>query len=111
MTDGNGAYRIEELRPGTYTVSYTLPGFSVTRREGVELFPNLRHTACTRLLERGASLPIVASILGWSPSTTAKMAKRYGHIGNNRATGCSRRARTPETGTEHSQCRRGVRRA
>jgi hypothetical protein len=33
-------------------------------------------------LERGASLPIVASIMGWSPSTTAKMAKRYGHIGN-----------------------------
>jgi hypothetical protein len=29
------------------------------------------------MLERGASLPIVASIMGWSPSTTAKMAKRY----------------------------------
>jgi integrase len=45
-------------------------------------FHDLRHTACTRLLERGASLPIVASIMGWSPSTTAKMAKRYGHIGS-----------------------------
>jgi integrase len=44
-------------------------------------FHDLRHTACTRLLERGASLPVVASILGWSASTTAKMAKRYGHIG------------------------------
>ena len=50
---------------------------------GVECrFHDLRHTACTRLLERGASLPIVASIMGWSPSTTAKMAKRYGHIGS-----------------------------
>jgi hypothetical protein len=28
------------------------------------------------------SFPIVASLLGWSPSTTTKMAKRYGHIGN-----------------------------
>lgn len=45
-------------------------------------FHDLRHTACTRMLERGASLPIVASIMGWSPSTTAKMAKRYGHIGS-----------------------------
>ncbi len=44
-------------------------------------FHDLRHTACTRLLERGASLPVVSSIMGWSPSTTAKMAKRYGHIG------------------------------
>ena len=30
----------------------------------------------------GVSFPIVASLLGWSPSTTTKMAKRYGHIGN-----------------------------
>jgi len=27
-------------------------------------------------------LSVVASILGWSPATTARMAKRYGHIGN-----------------------------
>lgn len=46
-------------------------------------FHDLRHTACTRLLERGASLAVVATIMGWSPSTTAKMAKRYGHIGND----------------------------
>lgn len=46
-------------------------------------FHDLRHTACTRLLERGASLAVVAAIMGWSPSTTAKMAKRYGHIGND----------------------------
>jgi hypothetical protein len=26
---------------------------------------------------------VVAAIMGWSPSTTAKMAKRYGHIGND----------------------------
>jgi succinyl-CoA synthetase alpha subunit len=35
-----------------------------------------------RLLERGAPLPVVATIMGWSASTTANMAKRYGHIGN-----------------------------
>ena len=29
VTDGNGRYRIEDLRPGTYTVTFTLPGFSV----------------------------------------------------------------------------------
>ena len=46
-------------------------------------FHDLRHTACTRLLERGASLSVVASIMGWSAGTTAKMAKRYGHIGSD----------------------------
>jgi integrase len=46
-------------------------------------FHDLRHTACTRLLERGAPLPVVAVILGWSAGTTAKMAKRYGHIGTD----------------------------
>ena len=46
-------------------------------------FHDLRHTACTRLLERGASFPVVAAIMGWSASATAAMAKRYGHIGSD----------------------------
>jgi hypothetical protein len=37
VTDGSGRYRIEELRPGTYSVTFTLPGFAVVRREGVQL--------------------------------------------------------------------------
>jgi hypothetical protein len=37
VTDGTGQYRIENLRPGLYTVTFTLPGFSVVRREGIEL--------------------------------------------------------------------------
>src|SRR5688572_26424393 len=32
-TDSNGRYRIEDLRPGTYAVTFTLPGFTTTRRE------------------------------------------------------------------------------
>jgi len=36
-TDGSGQYRIVDLRPGTYTVSFTLTGFTVVKREGVEL--------------------------------------------------------------------------
>jgi integrase len=44
-------------------------------------FHDLRHTCVTRMLERGVPLPVVASILEWSAATTARMAKRYGHIG------------------------------
>ena len=37
ITDGNGLYRIVDLQPGTYSVAFTLPGFSTVKREGVEL--------------------------------------------------------------------------
>jgi len=37
VTDGTGQYRIENLRPGAYTVTFTLPGFATVRREGIEL--------------------------------------------------------------------------
>ena len=37
VTDGAGLYTIEALRPGTYTVTFTLPGFSTFVREGIEL--------------------------------------------------------------------------
>jgi hypothetical protein len=36
-TDSEGRYRIVDLRPGPYTVTFTLPGFSTVRREGIEL--------------------------------------------------------------------------
>src|SRR5207249_5633863 len=37
VTDGSGQYKIIQLRPGTYTVTFTLPGFSVVKRDNVEL--------------------------------------------------------------------------
>ncbi|SVC01673.1 uncharacterized protein METZ01_LOCUS254527, partial [marine metagenome] len=37
VTDGSGLYTIEALVPGTYTVTFTLPGFSTFVRDGVEL--------------------------------------------------------------------------
>ena len=36
-TDATGQYKIVDLRPGTYTVSFSLTGFSVVKREGIEL--------------------------------------------------------------------------
>src|SRR6516165_9006872 len=37
VTDGEGRYSIVDLRPGAYTVTFTLTGFSTVKREGVEL--------------------------------------------------------------------------
>ena len=36
-TDGEGRYSIVDLRPGAYTVTFTLAGFSTLKRDGVEL--------------------------------------------------------------------------
>ena len=37
VTDGTGQYRIVDLRPGTYGVTFTLTGFSTVKRDGIEL--------------------------------------------------------------------------
>ena len=37
VTDGTGQYRIVDLEPGTYTVTFTLSGFSTVKREAIEL--------------------------------------------------------------------------
>ena len=37
VTDSRGQYRIENLRPGTYAVSFTLHGWQPYRRDGIEL--------------------------------------------------------------------------
>ncbi len=37
VTDGQGRFNIIDLRPGVYTLTFTLPGFSTFVREGIEL--------------------------------------------------------------------------
>src|SRR5216683_1414856 len=36
-TDGTGQFRIVDLRPGAYVVTFTLTGFMTFKREGIEL--------------------------------------------------------------------------
>ena len=37
VSDASGQYRIERLRGGVYTVTFTLPGFKTIKREGIQL--------------------------------------------------------------------------
>ena len=42
VTDGQGVYQIVDLRPGVYSVTFALPGFSTVRRDGIDLPASLR---------------------------------------------------------------------
>ena len=37
VSDGSGQFRIADLRPGTYSVTFTLTGFSTVKRDGIVL--------------------------------------------------------------------------
>src|SRR5207249_10412181 len=37
ITDGTGQYRITDLLPGTYLMTFSLSGFTSVKREGVEV--------------------------------------------------------------------------
>lgn len=49
VTDGAGQYRIIDLRPGTYTVTFTLAGFNTFKRDGVELTGSFTATVNSEL--------------------------------------------------------------
>ena len=70
--------------PTTPITSWKVAWTSARRVAGVQCrFHDLRHTCITRLLEHGVPLAIVASLMGWSPATTTRMAKRYAHFGDS----------------------------
>jgi len=49
VTDGAGRYAIIDLRPGTYTVTFSLPGFKTVRREGIVLEGRFRRRSNVEL--------------------------------------------------------------
>ncbi len=49
LTDGNGRYRIEDLRPGAYKVRFTLAGWTPVEQGGVELSGSLTATVNVQL--------------------------------------------------------------
>ena len=54
VTDEQGQYRIVDLRPGIYTVTFTLPASTTCRREGIELTGRLHGHGQRRAARRRA---------------------------------------------------------
>ena len=65
VTDAGGVFRIENLFPGTYTVTFTLPGFNTVKREGLELPGNFTATVNAEL--RIGALEETVTVSGASP--------------------------------------------
>src|ERR1700682_972677 len=65
VTDGSGQYKIVDLRPGTYSVTFTLTGFATVKRGGVELVANFTATVNADL--RVGSLEETLTVTGQTP--------------------------------------------
>ena len=49
QTDDHGAYKIVDLRPGPYTLTFSLTGFNTVKRDGVELAADFTATVNAEL--------------------------------------------------------------
>src|SRR5437879_3157128 len=65
VTDGEGQYKIVDLRPGAYVVSFSLTGFNTVRREGIELTAGFTATVNSEM--RVGSLQETVTVTGASP--------------------------------------------
>ncbi len=74
VTDGTGQYRIVDLRPGTYTVTFTLPGFGTVKREGFVLPADFVATLNADLKVGGLEETI--TVTGESPVVDVQTAKQ-----------------------------------
>ena len=61
VTDGHGQYTIIDLRPGTYTVTFTLAGFNTVKRDGIELTGDFTATVNADLKVGGLEETITVS--------------------------------------------------
>ena len=85
---GASGHHFQKMTPVAYNTDPTTPMASIKaawqeakKRCGVVCrIHDLRHTACSRMIEAGIPTPKIAKLLGWSDSTTVMMAKRYGHF-------------------------------
>jgi hypothetical protein len=73
-TDAQGQYRIIQLRPGIYTVTFTLSGFTTIVREGIELQADF--TAPVNVQMRLGAVEETVTVTGQSPVVDIQSTQR-----------------------------------
>jgi hypothetical protein len=78
VTDGEGQFKIVSLPPGTYAVTFSLPGFNALKREGVELTANFTATVNADL--KVGALEETVTVSGQSPVVDVQNAATRNQI-------------------------------
>ena len=79
VSDGTGQYQIINLAPGAYAVTFTLPGFNVVRREGVELTGTF--TATINAEMRVGAVEETVTVTGATPIVDVQSTTRQQVLG------------------------------
>src|SRR5262245_17142442 len=74
QTNTQGRYSIVDLRPGSYEVTFTLPGFSSIRRDNVEVVSNTNVTLNAELKVGAVEESVTVS--GQAPTVDVQSAAR-----------------------------------
>ena len=74
ITDSQGLYSIVDLRPGVYTVTFGLPGFSTIIREGIELTTGFTANVDSAMAVGGIEEPI--TVTGAAPVVEVQNVRR-----------------------------------
>jgi hypothetical protein len=74
ITDSTGQYRIIDLRPGTYSLTFTLTGFNAVKREGLELTGS--QTLTIPIEMRVGGIEETITVTGESPVVDVQSSRR-----------------------------------
>lgn len=79
VTDASGGYRLVDLRPGVYTVTFSVSGFRTLKREGVELPDNFVATMNAEM--QIGNLEETVVVTGESPIVDVQSVRRITVLG------------------------------
>ena len=91
VSDERGLFRIVNLPPGTYSVTFALPGFNQVKRDGIELSGSFNATVDADLSVGGVTETL--TVTGASPIVDVQSIRRQTTISNEVLTASRRHAR------------------
>ena len=80
VSDGSGQYTIVNLPPGVYSVSFTLPGFNVVKREGLQVQVNFTSNVDAEM--RVGAVEETITVTGESPVVDLQSAATTRQMGD-----------------------------